>query len=217
MSFHTTRNSNTALATLSINDDTDTGISTSAANTAALMAGGVEGVVATATTVSIKPAGVSSIEATATSVAIKPGGTAVVTYTSTGVQAAQTSVNLVKSTPTTFLTVTLPTTMDYFAGVVDYCISATDATDRQTVSGSVFVSGVRKTTATTGGVGIVGTQVNAVSAGTHTNTFTVADATGGVLNFKANSVPSITPSAGAGHKIDYSFRLAAGSPTVALS
>lgn len=200
MSFHTTRNSNTALATLSINDDTDTGLSSSAANTAALMAGGVEGVVVTAT-----------------SVAIKPAGTAVVTYTSTGAQAAQTSVNLTKSTATTFLTVTLPTSLDFFSGIVDYCISATDATDRQTISGSIYVSGARKATVTTGGVGLIGTQINAVSAGTHTNTFTVVDATGGVLNFKADSVPSITPSAGAGHKITYSFRLIAGSPTVALS
>lgn len=57
MALRTQRNADTTLATFGVKDDSNTGLSSSTADTAALMGGGVEGVVVNATTVAIKPAG----------------------------------------------------------------------------------------------------------------------------------------------------------------
>jgi hypothetical protein len=77
------------------------------------------------------------------------------------------------------------------SAIIDYEIEANDGTDFQTLVGSVYVSGVNKGGTVTATVGEVGTPINAVSAGTLTNTMTVTAGTG-KFTVNANAVSSLT-------------------------
>lgn len=79
--------------------------------------------------------------------------------------------------------------------ILDYCIEASDSVsgEFQSLSGSVPISYVNKAGAITAAVGTP-TEILAVSLGgsTLTNTFTAVDATGNILDIKANAVSSLT-------------------------
>lgn len=104
---------------------------------------------------------------------------------------------LTKSSAIQFCQITIPTS-SFCAFLLVYAIRATDGTDFQVRAGSIIIVAVNKAGTLTTAVGVPTTASEqvAVSAGTLTNTFTAVDGTGGVLQLKANAVPSITPGAG---------------------
>lgn len=114
--------------------------------------------------------------------------------TNTGsVQGTATAKALTESSATIFATLTV-SSGSRVGGFVRYTIDADDGTDFQARSGYLPFSAVNKAGTITCTVGTVtsASEVVAVSSGTLTNTFTCADATGGVLNLLANATSSLT-------------------------
>lgn len=110
-----------------------------------------------------------------------------------GTQGNATLKALTESSATVFVKISVPTG-SRMGGFIEYAIEANDAADFQVRSGIIPFAAVNKAGTITATIGTVttATEVVAVSAGTLTNTFTVADAGSGVLNILANAVSSLT-------------------------
>lgn len=97
---------------------------------------------------------------------------------------------LTESAATSFADITFANST-VIGGVADYTIEANDSTDFQALTGSVYFSGVNKAGTTTCGIGLVGTEVTALSTGTLTNTMTCTTAAG-KITLQSNAVSSLT-------------------------
>jgi len=112
-----------------------------------------------------------------------------------GVQGAYATKTLVDAAAAAaFVKITMPSN-SYIGGNIDYSVESSDATDFQARSGNLVFSAVSKVAAITCTVGTVTTAVEviATSSGTLANTFSCADATGGVLNILTAADSSLTP------------------------
>jgi len=97
-----------------------------------------------------------------------------------------------ESSATTFVSISVPTTLTGAGGTINYCIHANDATDVQERCGEEDFAVVNKAgTVTCSTPNILGTEAVAVSTGTLTNTFTFV-ANGTSCDMKANAVSSLT-------------------------
>ena len=115
---------------------------------------------------------------------------------------------LVESTPTGLVTISVASGA-VVGGQIDYTIEANDATDFQSLTGSLYFSAVNKAGTITSTVGAIGTAINAVSIGTLTNGFTTTNQ-GTTFTVLANAVSSLTQTV---LRINYFVRIN-GSSTV---
>jgi len=99
-----------------------------------------------------------------------------------------------ESSATTFVSISVPTTLTGAGGTISYCIHANDATDVQERCGDIdFAAANKAGTMTCSTPNILGTEATVLTAGagTLTNTFTFV-ANGTSCDMKANAVSSLT-------------------------
>lgn len=99
-----------------------------------------------------------------------------------------------ESSATTFVSISVPTTLTGAGGTINYCIHAADATDVQERCGDIdFAAANKAGTMTCSTPNILGTEATVFTAGggTLTNTFTFV-ANGTSCDMKANAASSLT-------------------------